>query len=94
MINGEFSLKILSINLGERQSLKIGNKDVETGIFKKPVATAVITKDGLANDVIGDIDRHGGADQAVYLYSAQDYAWWESELGREVLCLVGKRTRP
>lgn len=39
---------------------------------------------GLEGDVQVDQKHHGGADQAVYLYSAEDYAWWREELGREL----------
>lgn len=31
-----------------------------------------------------DTDRPAGPDQAVYLYSTEDYAWWEGELGRRL----------
>ncbi len=27
------------------------------------------------------MENHGGPDQAVYLYSREDYGWWEAELG-------------
>lgn len=37
---------------------------------------------GLEGDEICDLENHGGADQAVYLYSLEDYAFWEQELGR------------
>jgi len=36
---------------------------------------------GLAGDAIGNLKHHGGPDQAVYLYSAEDYRWWEQRLG-------------
>lgn len=36
---------------------------------------------GLLDDHIGDTRHHGGADQAAYLYSAEDYDWWAEQLG-------------
>lgn len=39
---------------------------------------------GLDGDGIGDPSVHGGPDKAVYLYAAADYAWWRTELGRDV----------
>ena len=43
-----------------------------------------ITSLGLPGDAICDVENHGGADQAIYLYGAPDYAWWSAELGWEV----------
>lgn len=58
---------------------------VPTGFYKQAVAGPVaVTADGVAGDVIGDRSRHGGPDQAVYFFSAQDAAWWAGELQREV----------
>ncbi len=56
-----------------------------TGIYKQPVRqpTALGTL-GLHGDHVGDHRHHGGEDQAVYLYSADDYRWWSDALG-EVL---------
>jgi MOSC domain-containing protein YiiM len=33
-------------------------------------------------DAIADQYHHGGPDQAVYIYFAEDYAWWSEKLGR------------
>nr|MBA3475196.1 MOSC domain-containing protein [Actinomycetota bacterium] len=30
---------------------------------------------------VADVENHGGPDQALYLYSSEDYAWWAGELG-------------
>ena len=43
-----------------------------------------INADGLVGDSVVDTTRHGGSDQAVYLYSAEDYAWWAAELNKDV----------
>ncbi|MBE2223795.1 MAG: MOSC domain-containing protein [Anaerolineae bacterium] len=78
-------MNILSINLGKAQSIKIGKKIIKTGIFKEPTTEKVIiNKEGILNDLIVDTARHGGADQAIYLYSALDYRWWENELGHDI----------
>lgn len=76
-------LRVMSINVGAAASLRHGQREFLTGIAKKPVSRAVrISESGLETDVIVDTAHHGGADQAVYLYSAEDYAWWGRELGR------------
>jgi MOSC domain-containing protein YiiM len=76
---------VLAVNVGTRKNLQIGNRLVETGIFKEPATGPVeITANGLANDVIADKSRHGGPDQAVYLYSFEDLTWWNYHLQREL----------
>lgn len=77
--------RIISVNRGIRKQLQTGSKVIDTGIFKPPVFDKVsITAAGLAGDVIGNQKHHGGKDQALYLYSAEDYQWWSGELGREL----------
>lgn len=53
-----------------------------TGIFKRPREGAVeIRPLGLIGDAVIDTRYHGGPDQAVYVYLASDYAWWERQWG-------------
>jgi MOSC domain-containing protein YiiM len=61
--------------------LQVGTRRVETGIRKLPVGRGRIEPLGLAGDLVVDTEAHGGPDQAVYLYSREDYDWWERELG-------------
>lgn len=76
---------IVSINSAKSQAIEFNGQQVYTGIFKYPVADSVnVTALGLAGDTIVDKEVHGGLDQAVYLYHAEDYAWWEAELGRTI----------
>lgn len=78
-------MHLTSINLGQKQQLQIGGKMETTGIFKSAVAGPVmITRLGLEHDFIASKKHHGGPDQAVYLYGADDYEWWSRELGREM----------
>ncbi len=79
-------IKIVSVNIGKRETVQIGKDAVETGIFKHPSLEGIaVNQNGLTEDVIADLEHHGGADQAVYLYSLEDYAWWSAELGREIV---------
>jgi len=56
-----------------------------TAINKRPQAGKVkVTKYGLRGDVQADRKHHGGVDKALYAYSAEDAAYWESELGHEL----------
>ncbi len=78
-------MKVESINLAQKTTINHSGNLVETGIFKKPTYNSVdITKLGLHGDVIADTEVHGGADQAVYLYSQTDYKWWTNELGKPI----------
>src|SRR5215210_215226 len=77
---------VVSVNLGEKRILQRKERVETTGIFKFPTGKAVkVTKLGLEGDVIVSKKHHGGLDQAIYVYGEADYAWWEKELGREIL---------
>jgi len=74
-------MKLLSVNAGSEELMTIGARTVATGIRKAPVERGQIGLLGLAGDVVADEKHHGGRDQALYLYSADDYAFWARELG-------------
>nr|QZD57759.1 MOSC domain-containing protein [Glycomyces sp. TRM65418] len=38
---------------------------------------------GLAGDRVGDVEHHGGTDQAVYVYASEDYGRFGALVGRE-----------
>jgi MOSC domain-containing protein YiiM len=78
-------MQLLSVNIGKAQSIQIGSKTDTTGIFKKPVAGPVeVTAQGLAGDAICDTRSHGGVDQAIYIYTSTDYAYWADALSRDL----------
>jgi len=78
-------MEILSINTASPQILQVGKKAVTTGIFKEPRQGAVYLGElGLEGDTIVNKIVHGGEDQAIYLYSAADYAWWIEQLGKDI----------
>jgi MOSC domain-containing protein YiiM len=61
-----------------------GNVGV-TAIDKQPVERAVkVGRLGLYADVQADRKHHGGEDQAVYAYAAEDADWWAEQLQREI----------
>jgi MOSC domain-containing protein YiiM len=68
---------------------RLGSLD-RTAIDKRPVDARVAVSApgaagvGLAGDQIYDRKSHGGPDQAVYAYAAEDRAWWAGELGRHL----------
>ena len=78
-------MRVLSANVGIETPIAGAGKSGKTGIFKRGVDRPVeVTPLGLAGDTISDTEYHGGADQAVYVYGAPDYARWSEELGREL----------
>ena len=75
-------VSLASINIGQPRT--IPTKTAQTGIYKEPVTSAEIGPLGLVGDAVMDSKHHGGVDQAVYLYFADDYAWWSQELGQSI----------
>jgi MOSC domain-containing protein YiiM len=67
----------------------LGSED-RTAIDKRPVDGRVAVsvpgdaEVGLTGDQIYDRKHHGGPDQALYAYAAEDRVWWSAELGREI----------
>ena len=74
---------ITSINIGQPQP--IPGKSAKTGIYKLPVEGEVMVgRDGLEGDAVLDRGHHGGKDQAVYAYFADDYEWWSKTLDTDL----------
>ena len=74
---------MLSVNLADVRTVRLGGKERRTGIWKLPAEGAVgVGSLGLEGDVQADRRVHGGPDQAVYAYAREDVEWWEGELGR------------
>ncbi len=74
-------MHLVSVQTGVSRPSSVA-KQKATAIVKEPVAEAQIETEGLVGDVIVDLANHGGPDQAVYVYTRDDYEWWEQELGR------------
>jgi len=56
-----------------------------TGIDKRPVdGPVLLATEGVQGDTICHTKHHGGPDQAVYAYAAEDLAFWAAELGQDV----------
>jgi MOSC domain-containing protein YiiM len=78
---------LLSVNVGQLEPLvstaTLASARKRSGIRKHPVGGPVLCDaQGLLGDAIGNRTHHGGKDQAVYLYSAEDYQWWSTTLGQ------------
>ncbi len=76
------TMHLVSINCGDIVTIEHRGKTKRTGICKQPrQGTVAIYVHGVAGDAIVDLEHHGGADQAVYAYSADDYDWWTEQTG-------------
>jgi len=76
-------MKVLSVNVSHPRAIRIGGRDVLTGIYKQPVAGRVgVRQHNLDGDAQADLRVHGGEYKAVYAYPFEHYAFWERELGR------------
>jgi MOSC domain-containing protein YiiM len=74
-------MKLLSVNVGLPREVVWKGRNVSTGIFKEPVPGRVmLRKLNLDGDRQADLSVHGGADKAVYAYSAAHYDYWRREL--------------
>ena len=75
-------MHVVSVQVGSARRVKVGARIVETGINKIAVDGIAVGSDGVEGDAVVNTQHHGGKDQAVYVYTADDYAWWEQQLGR------------
>lgn len=76
-------MKLLSVNVSLRKEVAYLGKTVTTGIFKEPVKGRVRLRiSNLEGDAQADLENHGGIYKAVYVYSIENYGYWQRELGR------------
>jgi MOSC domain-containing protein YiiM len=74
---------LTSVNVSSIRTVEYAGKEITTGIFKAPVEGPVAVRGvNLEGDDQADRAVHGGRFQAVYAYATEDYAWWETALGR------------
>ena len=77
-------MRLESINAGRVETIRHGDRSHETGICKRPLNGPVrLTAAGIPGDAIVSTVHHGGPDQAIYAYSADDYDWWQRQTGRD-----------
>lgn len=80
------SMTVATISVALPAVVEHDGTSVDTGIFKRPVSGPVAVRWlNLEGDGQADLVHHGGADKAVYAYSADHYPWWCRQLRREAL---------
>jgi MOSC domain-containing protein YiiM len=71
-------VEILSIQVGLPKSVRYGDKEIMTGIFKEPVQGPVMLRRlSLEGDGQADLRVHGGVDKALYAYANDVYSQWK-----------------
>ena len=77
---------VVSVNVGRPQQLSVRRgRPLMSAIGKEPVEGRVrVAGVNVEGDDQADRRVHGGPDKAVYAYAAEDTAYWEGELGREL----------
>ena len=79
-------MHLASVNVATPRMVELSGRRHRTAIEKVATVRSVkVGPGGLAGDRVASTKHHGGPDQAVYAYAVEDYAWWSSELGRELV---------
>jgi MOSC domain-containing protein YiiM len=74
-------MELLAISLAEPKQVEYDGRLISTGIYKEPVEGPVKAGAfGLEGDVQVDLKNHGGKDKAIYVYTVENYRFWEREL--------------
>jgi MOSC domain-containing protein YiiM len=78
--------RLASVNAGRPRQISVRRgRPLMSAIGKAPVEGRVRVEGvNVAGDDQADRRVHGGPDKAVYAYAAEDTAFWEAELGREL----------
>ena len=75
------SMKLVAISVGKPTTVKWQRRNVQTSIFKTPVAGRLqVRTTNIDGDTQADLRVHGGVDKAVYAYPAEHYRFWRDEL--------------
>lgn len=73
-------MRVLSVNTGQARLLRVGERNVLSGIGKTPQPGPVAVGPlGLAGDEQADLNVHGGLTKAVYAYPAEHLAFWADQ---------------
>ena len=76
-------MNLLSVNISLPKEITVKERTVRTGIFKEPVDRRVrVGSLNIDGDGQADLIGHGGPFRAVLVYSFENYAYWERELGQ------------
>jgi len=70
---------VISTNIAQPTNFIWNGKEVTTGIYKKPTEVPIyLGKEDVQGDEVSDRRVHGGEFKACYLFSANQYPFWQS----------------
>ena len=73
-------MKIISTNTAKPTKFIWNGKEETTGIYKKPNPEGIyLDFEGVHNDEVSDKKVHGGEFKACYLFSQDQYSYWENK---------------
>jgi len=71
-------MQVLSTNIGNPTTFLWNGKEEQTGIFKYPVDEPLfLRKNDVEKDTIINRVNHGGVNKACYLFSSDNYPYWQ-----------------
>ncbi len=73
--------KIIEFSIGKPKDLNDRVKTFHSGIAKRKVNKAFLTKEGFIGDGVANPAFHGGPDRAVCVYPYEHYERWETKYG-------------
>ncbi|MUU77713.1 MOSC domain-containing protein [Winogradskyella endarachnes] len=72
-------MKVISTNIAQPTTFIWNDKEVTTGIYKKPTQEGIyLGKTDVKGDTVSDRKVHGGVFKACYLFSADQYPYWQN----------------
>lgn len=72
-------MKVISTNIAQPTTFKWNGNEVTTGIYKKPTDVPIyLSKNNVRGDEVSDRRVHGGEFKACYLFSANQYPYWQN----------------
>src|SRR5436190_20956608 len=76
-------MHVETVNVGEVRAVRVGERTIETAIWKSPVPGPVaVAGVNVRGDTQADRSVHGGPDKAIYAYALEDTEWWSEQLDR------------
>ncbi len=71
-------MKVISTNIAKPTIISWNGKKVTTGIYKTPTETPIyLEKENVKDDEVSDRNVHGGEYKACYLFSLNQYNYWQ-----------------
>ena len=72
-------MKVISTNIAKPTTIIWNGKEVATGIYKTPTSSPIyLGKENVKGDEVSDRNVHAGEYKACYLFSLNQYKYWEN----------------